>query len=150
MEHPCKRCGRSIPARRVANATRVGRVAMFCSVRCQAAEKQARYRRKEPANAQDLIHLRNLAAHGMIAEKILRDPRVIEDARRALGRWRSTSGETPALREWATLLESPDPRDIVSLILRVDEDGMRLRSSSPFAGALDQTERDLIFKATRR
>jgi hypothetical protein len=86
----------------------------------------------------------------MIAEKILRDPRVVEDARSALERWRATSGETPALREWAKLLESSDARDIVSLILRVDEEGMRLRSSSPFAGALDPAERDLIFKAARR
>ena len=46
---------------------------------------------------QDRIHLRNLAAHGMIAEKLLRDPGVLEVVRENIRRWNESNGPMPAL-----------------------------------------------------
>jgi len=99
---------------------------------------------------QDRIHLRNLAAHGMIAEKLLRDPRVLEIARNNLKHWEARNGPSAATSEWARLLEEGNARMIVLSLLRVDEEGMRLRASSPFAGVLDEAERELVYRAARK
>ena len=103
-----------------------------------------------PKTAQDRIHLRNLAAHGMIAAKILQDPAVLEIARENLARWRQQRGNIPALREWEDLIDTGDRLAILSALLRVDEEGMRMRSSSPFTGILTDEERDLIFQSTSK
>ena len=81
MEPICQRCGRKIPARRLENARARGGEAKYHSDRCQAAAKQERYRKSIPVTAQDRIHLRNLVAHGMIAEKLLNDPSIIAIAK---------------------------------------------------------------------
>lgn len=150
MEGICQRCGRKIPKRRLENAVRVGAVAKYHSDRCQAAAKQERYRKQAPATPQDRIHLRNLVAHGMIAEKLLRDPTVLKIARDNLRRWLESSGDTPAFKEWQDLLESDDQHAILVALLRVDEEGMRLRSSSPFASILNDLEHQLIFEGSRK
>lgn len=95
------------------------------------------------------IHLRNLAAHGMIAEKLLRDPAVLEKARENLRRWEQQNGPSKSMEEWSLLLDSGNVRVIVLALLRLDDEGMRLRSSSPFAGVLNEEERDLLFRAAK-
>jgi hypothetical protein len=150
MDPICQRCGRKIPKRRLENGQRVGREVKYHSDRCQAAAKQERYRKKTPTDPQDRIHLRNLVAHGMIAERLLNDPSVIATARQNLDRWTETQGDTPALKEWRTLLETGDRYAILLALLSVDEEGMRLRSSSPFTDILGNLERHLIFTGTRK
>jgi hypothetical protein len=150
MDPVCQWCGRKIPAARVENARRVGRVAKYHSERCQNAAKQDRYRKQAPTTPQDRIHLRNLAAHGMIAEKLLRDPSIIAVAQQNLDRWRETRGDSPAIQEWEALLTSGDRGAILLALLSVDEVGMRMRSSSPFTGILTDSERGLIFNGSRK
>jgi hypothetical protein len=149
MMQPCKKCGRDIPQRRIENARRVGSVPDYCGARCRNAAKQERHRNKGPLTQQERIHLRNLAAHGMIAEKLLHDPHILDVASENIRRWSERNGATPALQEWERLLKTGDLRVIIHALLSVDEEGMRLRSSSPFAGVLDESERELVFKATR-
>lgn len=150
MEGMCQRCGRQIPKRRIENALRVGAVAKYHSDRCQAAAKQERYRKQLPTTPQDRIHLRNLVAHGMIAEKLLRDPTVLVTARENLRRWSERTGDTAAFKEWQSLLESGDQHAILLALLRVDEEGMRLRSSSPFTSILSEAEHQLVYEGTRK
>jgi hypothetical protein len=149
MRPLCEKCGREIPRRRLENGSRVGAEVKYCSRKCQVAAKQARYRQQAPTRPQQLLHLRNLVAHGMVAEKVLRDPAVIETARQNLVRWRS-SNDSPALREWSRILEHADDEAIVRILLSVDEEGMRLRSSSPFTGILGSKERRLVFEQSRK
>jgi len=146
----CSKCGRAIPEKRTANAKRVGAVASYCSKKCQNAAKQARHRQRTPGTAQDRIHFRNLAAHGMIAEKLLRDPRVLNIARDNLKRWSERNGLSPAMGDWNRLIDGGDVHAVITALLRVDEEGMRLRSSSPFAGALDKEERELLYRSVRK
>ncbi len=150
MDPICQRCGRKIPKRRLENARRVGREPKYHSDRCQAAAKQERYRNQAPTALQDRIHLRNLVAHGMIAEKLLNDPSVLAIAQENLGRWREAHGDSPALQEWQQLLDTRDRSAILFALLRIDEEGMRLRSSSPFTNILSDFERSLIFEGTRK
>jgi hypothetical protein len=149
MIQPCKKCGRNIPQGRIDNARRVGTVPDYCDSRCRNAAKQERHRSKVPVTQQELIHLRNLAAHGMIAEKLLHDPRVLDVASENIRRWRKRNGATPALQEWERLLNTGNLHAILHALLSVDEKGMRLRSSSPFAGVLNEIERGLVFQAAR-
>ncbi len=147
----CKKCGDSIPPVRIENGRRIGTLPEYCGTRCRNAAKQERHRHRAPVTRQDRLHLRNLAAHGMIAEKLLHDPDgVLGAARENIRRWRERNGVMPALQEWERLLETSDLSAIVSTLVRVDEEGMRLRSSSPFAGVLNEVERALVFSQTER
>ncbi|MDQ2680564.1 MAG: hypothetical protein M3Y21_06040 [Candidatus Eremiobacteraeota bacterium] len=86
----------------------------------------------------------------MIAEKLLNDPSVLAIAQENLGRWREAHGDSPALQEWQQLLDTRDRSAILFALLRIDEEGMRLRSSSPFTNILSDFERSLIFEGTRK
>ena len=145
----CVRCGSPIPARRLVNADRVGARADYCSPSCRNAAKQARHRERTPKTPQDRIHLRNLAAHGMIAAKLLRDPTLLEVARANIRRWTERNGASTATEAWRVLLDRNDLADVLHAILRVDDEGMQLRTSSPFAGVLDQFEVELLARAHR-
>jgi len=145
----CSRCGSPIPPRRLVNAERVGARADYCSPSCRNAAKQARHRERTPKTPQDRIHLRNLAAHGMIAAKLMRDPTLLEIARANVRRWSERNGATPAIEHWQSLLNRNDLAEVLYAMLRVDDEGMQLRSSSPFAGVLDQFEVELLARAHR-
>ncbi len=86
----------------------------------------------------------------MIAEKLLHDPHVLDIARDNIRRWVERNGPMEVLEQWARLIDSGDKVAILHALVRIDEEGMRLRSSSPFAGVLDDTERKLIFEAGRK
>jgi hypothetical protein len=88
--------------------------------------------------------------HCKIAQKITRDPTLLDKARANLERWIAKSGDRqpPYLREWQQILERPWP-EIAELITSMSEDATRLRSSSPFAGVLTPREREQVYEAFR-
>lgn len=97
-----------------------------------------------------ILDARSLAMHCRIAQKISRDPKLLEKARANLDRW-STKSKEPLpryLREWHEILERPWP-EIAEIITSMSEDATRLRSSSPFAGVLTSDERKKIYAAFR-
>ncbi len=85
----------------------------------------------------------------MIAAKLLRDPTLLEVARANIRRWTERNGASTATEAWRVLLERNDLADVLHAILRVDDEGMQLRTSSPFAGVLDQFEVELLAHAHR-
>ena len=88
---------------------------------------------------------RSLAAHRMIASRLLVDPSVIVRARARLERWNSANGMHPHWFEtWSAALDLPVPElaDLIS-----DPANTDLRQTSPFAGELDARERWAIWKA---
>lgn len=97
-----------------------------------------------------ILDARSLAMHCKIAQKISRDPDLLDKARANLERW-SAKSEEPVpqyLREWREILERPWP-EIAELITTMSDDATRLRSSSPFAGVLSAGERNQIYAAFR-
>lgn len=97
-----------------------------------------------------ILDARSLAMHCKIAQKITRDPTLLNKAQANLERW-SAKSEDPQpqyFREWQRILERPWP-EIAELITSMSEDATRLRSSSPFAGVLTADERDQIYEAFR-
>ena len=97
-----------------------------------------------------ILDARSLAMHCKIAQKISRDPDLLDKAKGNLERWVAKSEEPlpKHLREWQQILERPWP-EIAELITSMSEDATRLRSSSPFAGVLSVDERERVYAAFR-
>ena len=88
--------------------------------------------------------------HSLIAQKLVRDSKVLDRARRNLRRWERSQTERAPLwmMEWRLLLERPRD-EVAALITEPSERGARLRQSSPFAGALSDSQRKRIYDAFR-
>ena len=88
--------------------------------------------------------------HCKIVQKISRDPRLLDKAKANLSRWRNKiDGPKPHyLQEWQEILDKPWPT-IAEMMTSMNEDATRLRSSSPFAGILNEKEREQIYAAFR-
>lgn len=97
-----------------------------------------------------LLEARSLAMHAVIAQKIEREPELLNVARNNLTRWRSRwDDDVPAwYREWCDILQRPWP-EIAAIITEPSEEGARLRQSSPFAGVLSADVRKRIYEAFR-
>ena len=97
-----------------------------------------------------ILDARSLAMHCRIAQKISRDPDLLNKARENLRRWlaKAEGRTTRYLREWEQILDCPWPA-IAELITSMSEEATRLRSSSPFAGVLTEDEREQIYAAIR-
>ncbi len=97
-----------------------------------------------------IIDARSLAMHCKIVQKVSRDPRMLEKAKANLSRWSAKiDGPKPRyLTEWQEILEKPWPT-IAEIMTGMSEDATRLRSSSPFAGILNEKEREQIYAAFR-
>jgi hypothetical protein len=103
-----------------------------------------------PYSSHRLLEARSLAMHVVIAEKILRNPGLLEGARRNLQRWRAHYAEEwpDGLRQWDLILTRPFSQ-IASIMTELSERGAQLRQSSPFAGFLSPRERRRIHEAFR-
>ena len=89
--------------------------------------------------------------HVLVAERILSDPKsVIEKARSNVKKWIGQTEHANAYNrsyfEWSDILDNNSPDEIRRLILRTDDEGQRLRSSTPFVGVLTDAERKAILK----
>ena len=94
----------------------------------------------------NFVDLFNLTLHCAVAEKLRQDTkRVLQIARNNLLRW-SEKNDNFALKEWREILETRSPEEIIQIISQDTDEGQRLRSSSPFVGALSEQEREKIWK----
>src|SRR5437867_2896088 len=78
-----------------------------------------------------------LLYHRAIAEKIRRDPGLLEIARANLRRWLATEPRTKpsrARQEWQRILDSEEMEEIIRFMTDPSEEGNRRRQSTPFAG----------------
>ena len=90
---------------------------------------------------------RSLAFDQLTVEKLLADPGLVDRGLANIQRWLGTCSPAvrPVLLEWQGLLEGP-LENLVEIMLSTDERAIRLRQSSPFAGALTPEERTSILK----
>ncbi len=97
-----------------------------------------------------ILDARSLAMHCKIAQKISQNPSLLRKVKDNLSRWSAKyDGPKPRyIMEWREILDMPWPA-IAAMITNMSEDAMRLRSSSPFAGILNDEERDQIYAAFR-
>jgi hypothetical protein len=93
-----------------------------------------------------------LAYHRAVAERLRADPEaVLERARRNLNRWAEGDafgpGERASLEEWRGILGEANVDRLIEIMTDLSDEGQRLRSSSPFVGALSPEERLEILAA---
>lgn len=101
-------------------------------------------------SAHRLLEARSLAMHVVIAQKIERDPKLLEIPRNNLKRWNARwENETPIwFAQWCGIMNRPWT-EIAAIITEPSEESARLRQSSPFAGVLSSEERRRIYEAFR-
>ena len=81
-----------------------------------------------------------------MARKIRREPKLFNRARRNIARWeKSFRGCPQPLQEWKEILRNNDMGTVLRIMTRADEEGNRLRQSSPFCGILTERERETIW-----
>lgn len=95
-----------------------------------------------------LAELRSLALHRAVAERVRRDPAVVERARRTVARWLSEERSPYYARAWAEILSSPVAR-ICEVLVADDEWSRALRQATPFAGVIEPKERWRIWREAR-
>jgi hypothetical protein len=96
------------------------------------------------------LEARSLALHRLVAEKLRREPALLEIARANLSRWRAsaTPNDVAYLEVWRRLVEA----GVEACIAAATEDSERaaaLRQASPFAGILTPAERSAFLLAWR-
>jgi hypothetical protein len=94
------------------------------------------------------LDARSLAMHRLVAEKLRRDPSLLEKAKATLARWRAGGDNStrPYDEEWErALAEGLDAT--LRLALGTSEHATALRQCSPFAGILTPDERTAFLKA---
>lgn len=95
------------------------------------------------------IEERSLRLHRAVADKLLRDPAILDRARERVEHWRREGPTHPHYTEaWHRLLSLPTEEVAVRLI-DPGETMRALRQCSPFAGALDPRERWQILREAR-
>jgi len=87
-----------------------------------------------------------LAYHRAVAERLRAEPEaVLERALQNLDRWAEGdafgAGERTSLEEWRGILGEADVDRLIEIMTDTSDEGQRLRSSSPFVGALSPEER---------
>ena len=93
---------------------------------------------------------RSKALHREIAKKLRRNPKLWDIPINNLSNWKRKRGKlTPAFMEWEYILHTKSREQILAILEGDSEECIRLRSSSPFTGILDENERKKIFKLYR-
>lgn len=98
------------------------------------------------------IDARSLAMHRLVAEKVRREPALLDRVRRTLARWRDPSNPTraePYLAEWQRLLDLGLEATLATAV-EDSERAAALRSCSPFTGILTPAERFDFLRAWSR
>jgi hypothetical protein len=89
---------------------------------------------------------RSLELHRVIAYKLLQNPSLLNIATSNIERWKKQNKfPQPYLDEWLVYIES-DMETLINFMTALTEEAQRLRSSSPFAGILSNSERMAIFE----
>lgn len=84
---------------------------------------------------------RSLELHRLVAERLRRDPALLEPARSRVRLWlRDATVSRHWAEAWAALLARPLP-DILAVLVDPGQRARDLRQSSPFAGVLSPRER---------
>jgi len=98
-------------------------------------------------NQQHRADERSLALHLAIADKLLGQPQLWEIPSQNLSRWQMQMGQLPpALQEWKQVLTTWSRDHVLALLKESSQFATRLRSSSPFAGVLTESERLQVFQ----
>jgi hypothetical protein len=92
-----------------------------------------------------LAEQRSLAYHRLVAERVRRNPELIEQARSRIRGWMRDGLAPHYAHAWERILAGPID-EVCRLIQADTEEGRALRQATPFAGAIDARERWRIWR----
>ncbi len=99
-------------------------------------------------NMQKRSDERSKALHTEIAKKLRNSPELWNIPKNNIRRWKEERKTViPAIREWEHILNEYSREQILAVLESDSEEAVRLRSSSPFTGILNDTERKIIFES---
>ena len=101
----------------------------------------------------DWVNERSRALHAAIAEKIRRDPALLEIPRQNLARWlqdASVDSSTPHCWSWQVMIEGKPLEELLAYLVEESELADQLRQSSPFTGILTQQQQTKFLPVMRR
>ena len=108
-----------------------------------AGWRMLKHERADPAVNHVNLDQISLALGRRVAERLRRQPELLDEARANLSRWSRRNASVATLlrcyAEWQELLERPVD-DICALLCAETDEAQRLRQNSPFAGVLSPTE----------
>jgi hypothetical protein len=97
-----------------------------------------------------LAEARSLELHRLVAERIRREPRLVDKARARVQAWlRDGSVSRPWAEAWREALEGP-LEQLLALLVDPGQRACDLRQSSPFAGFLEPRARWEAWRRVRR
>src|SRR5216684_3032960 len=100
-----------------------------------------------PVLSHQWLDLVDLLAHRAMARKIRRDPKLFRRVHRNIARWEKANRGCPApLREWKEILREHDMGSVLRIATQANDEGDRLRHSSPFCGILTLRERKTLWE----
>jgi hypothetical protein len=96
-----------------------------------------------------LAEARSIAYHGVIGQRLVADPGVVQAARDRIAAWRDqTAVAEPYLAAWESWL-SLAPESLAAKLVETGEHANALRQVSPFAGVLSARERWRLHREIR-
>jgi hypothetical protein len=96
-----------------------------------------------------LAEERSIAYHRAVAERIAREPSLLDRVRERLDGWIATGGRASSYaREWRELVDRPLP-ELLAFLVDEGEHARALRQSSPLAGLIEPRERWRIWEEVR-
>ena len=104
-------------------------------------------------DAHRLAEERSVEYHRVLAQRLPRQPEILEDARRRVRGWLNAAAESGSLvpeyaQRWSAVLAG-ESAAIAAFLVERSELADELRQSSPFAGSLEPRERWKIWRDTR-
>jgi hypothetical protein len=98
-------------------------------------------------NMQQRADERSASLHREVAKKLRLYTELWDIPKYNLIKWKKKRGaESAAIREWENIFNIKTKEEILSILEGDNEESVRLRSSSPFTGILNENERMKIFE----
>ena len=101
-----------------------------------------------PVDPHRLAEQRSVAFHRAIAERIGREPALLERAREKVAGWLAEGRSPFYAQAWQQILARP-VQSIAVFLTSETEEARALRQATPFAGAVEPRERWRIWKEVR-
>ena len=109
----------------------------------------ARATRYHATERDELSVLRSLRLHEVVAQRLVRDPALLETARERLRRLRQVNPHGHVYHDrWATLLDGSLP-SLLRTMTEPSEQAATLRQESPFTVLVPADERQRVFESIR-
>lgn len=115
-------------------------------------EPSSRSRNVAESRSHEQLDIRAMDIARAVAERIRRDPSLIEDAQRYIERRlpSASPGERLELEEWRFILANMSVPRLRRFLVQEDQRATRLRQSLPFLNVLSNEDRQAIFTAASR